>query len=177
MPNHITNNLYIKAESQEELEVILSTIKGEYEECGQTVETPIDFNKIYPEPANDPNYDWYHWRLENWGTKWNAYDASVVSVNGNCATITFLTAWSTPAQAMIHLSNMFPKAEFEVEYADEDFSYNCGTYKLIGGDAVDAKRFEGGSTEAARFACEVLGYCEDDIVFNEDGSWNWADED
>src|SRR5690606_21345130 len=40
--------------------------------------------------------DWYEWRLENWGTKWNAYSQSLERESDLSATLRFDTAWSPP---------------------------------------------------------------------------------
>jgi len=94
--------------------------------------------------------DWYSWHLANWGTKWNACD---VYVNDNF--ISFNTAWSTPFDLMVKLSEKYPKATFEVEYADEDFGHNVGKYTLINGEEVDVFLPKGGSREALELAMEI----------------------
>lgn len=65
--------------------------------------------------------NWYDWAIRNWGTKWGAYD--ITDWEGD--TITFFTAWSVPEPVYEELSNLFPKAEFEVKYADEGGGW-CG---------------------------------------------------
>lgn len=176
MPNHVSNCLYIKAETAEKINNILEAIKGIVDEDGEEVTSPIDFNSILPEPCSNPDdYDWYHWRLNNWGTKWNAYWADVSYVNeeeGN-SLITFSTAWSTCKPVIHALSEKFLDVEFTVEYADEDFSYNCGRYTYEDGFLIEEYHPEGGSIEAAKFAAEILGYSEDDFIFREDGTWDW----
>lgn len=98
--------------------------------------------------------DWYGWHLANWGTKWNACDV-YVSDSGDL--ISFNTAWSTPFELMVKLSEKYPKATFEVEYADEDFGHNVGRYTLRNGEEIDSFLPEGGSQEALALAIEIQG--------------------
>lgn len=60
-----------------------------------------------PEPGNaqsDPQYDWYSWRVRNWGTKWNVTedDWSVISETSagdrKVVRLSLLTAWSPPIE-------------------------------------------------------------------------------
>jgi hypothetical protein len=97
--------------------------------------------------------NWYDWQTRNWGTKWNAYEQ--ISLDEN--TIEFDTAWSTPLQAMVHLSKKYPQVEFQVEYADEDFGYNVGTYLLINGVIESQNIPDGGTLEAIEMAMDIKG--------------------
>ena len=39
---------------------------------------------------------WYDWRLQNWDTKWDAYDVVVTDIDPEQLEIEFNTAWSPP---------------------------------------------------------------------------------
>ena len=39
---------------------------------------------------------WYDWRVQNWDTKWDAYDVVVTDDDPECTEIEFNTAWSPP---------------------------------------------------------------------------------
>lgn len=94
--------------------------------------------------------DWYGWQTDNWSTKWNAYDQT--ELDEDC--IEFQTAWSTPFELMIKLSELFPEVTFEVKYADEDFGYNVGEYTLLNGE-VEENVPDGGSDEAYLMAMDI----------------------
>ena len=96
--------------------------------------------------------DWYSWKLNEWGTKWNS---SEVCWNDSSDHVSFSTAWSTPFPIFEKLSKKYPEARFEVEYSDEDFGYNVGTYTLVGGVEVEVNVPEGGSREAIELAMVV----------------------
>lgn len=77
----------------------------------------FDFNRIIPEPQSieecddkylkytkeeqmeedvfDNVYNWYDWRVDHWGTKWNSYENSIHQYN-NILYIRYLTAWEHP---------------------------------------------------------------------------------
>lgn len=97
--------------------------------------------------------NWYDWQTRNWGTKWNAYE----QVEHEANEIEFDTAWSTPLQAMVHLSKKYPQVQFEVRYADEDFGYNVGEYLLINGSIENQNIPDGGTVEALELAMEIKG--------------------
>ena len=98
--------------------------------------------------------DWYDWQVNNWGTKWNPSEVYWGETNDF---VSFNTAWSTPFPILLKLSKKFPKAKFIIEYADEDFGYNVGTYTLIGGIETECIIPEGGSREAYEMAIDIQG--------------------
>lgn len=105
--------------------------------------------------------NWYDWAIENWGTKWGAYDGTRLD-DDMCE---FLSAWNTPFPAIMKLSEKYPDLVFTVKYADEDFGYNLGEYTIIDGNVVNEYSPEGGSTEALKLAMEITG---DDYVVDAD---------
>lgn len=108
-------------------------------------------------------FDWYDWRIANWGTKWNAYEISTGDNDEAIYNIEFKTAWSMPYEVYIALSNMFPDITFEVEYADEDWGYNCGRVVFLNGEGE--YEFSGaGSKEDVKFACELWGYDYEEYI-------------
>jgi hypothetical protein len=95
--------------------------------------------------------DWYGWQVENWGTKWNAYDIFL----HKDGTIKFETAWSTPDRLIAKLSLKYPEAVFNVRFADEDFGHNVGEYAYKNGDLVHRDHPKGGSPRALMMAAEI----------------------
>ena len=47
--------------------------------------------------------NWYDWSLKNWGTKWNAYDASVEVDTKDTLEVDFSTAWSAPIPIFLEI--------------------------------------------------------------------------
>ena len=97
--------------------------------------------------------DWYSWSCANWGTKWNAYSQEDHGLN----VITFDTAWAAPFPVIEKLSEMFPKVEITMQFAEEDFGYNCGEIIFLGGNSIKEDIPEGGSVEAIMMAGKIQG--------------------
>ncbi len=51
--------------------------------------------------TGQPDDRWYDWRLQNWDTKWDAYDVVVTDDDIEQVEIEFNTAWSPP-EAICH---------------------------------------------------------------------------
>ena len=236
MPNHITNKLYVTANSAEELTDFLKSIGTE--------ESVIDFNKIVPMPQdlkgteessttdmsiayylqqtnqeeflnkvmrfsypiskfddkteeelaelykkgkkyvdNYKNYGsatWYRWCLNNWGTKWNAYDVSLwVNETEDGAVITFDTAWSGVPDLMKKLAKKFPNIYFEYKFADEDFANNTGYGDTDGYGNLYMSYPDAESDKAVELFIECKGYDNDDFYKDEYGNWHckeWEDD-
>lgn len=95
--------------------------------------------------------DWYNWQVENWGTKWNAYEQELTD-DGR---IIFQTAWSTPHLLIEKLSMKFPECVFTVKFADEDFGHNTGQYSFENGEEGETYIPQGGSVDAIKMAYQV----------------------
>ena len=52
-----------------------------------------------PEPQYNDTGDWYWWRVNNWGTKWDISTHSVDWVDDVTCVMVFDTAWSPPTTA------------------------------------------------------------------------------
>ena len=73
---------------------------------------------------------WYEWCIENWDSKWNAYNF-VPSSEPN--TIIFHTAWVCVLSVIMRLSEMYPDILFKYRWADESFGSNVGECMLMDG--------------------------------------------
>ena len=51
---------------------------------------------------------WYDWRVQNWDTKWDAYDVVVTDDDPDCTEIEFNTAWSPPEAICNELREQYP---------------------------------------------------------------------
>ena len=117
--------------------------------------------------------DWYEWQTVNWGTKWNAMESEEEGEQ-----IHFLTAWCTPINLIVHLSDKYPDAEFNVRYADEDFGHNVGEYSLKNGEFVYENIPTGGTSEAYLMAGEISDptyiACRIEEMEEEDSREKWG---
>lgn len=149
MPNHVTHKFTIEGTEED--------IKKFIDECFDK-EGQFDFNILIPMPEILKNTisgntsemqteeykvkekealdttghnNWYNWRLEHWGTKWNAYSTHYEN-HGKIIQLEFDTAWSCPEPIFKALLENFPTLTFEGYALDEGFCF--GAVITIGED-------------------------------------------
>ena len=69
---------------------------------------------------------WYRWKVENWGTKWGAYETEVLQYDADerypdsCYfDVKFQTAWAPPMPIYRKLHEMFPSVTINAYWSDE----------------------------------------------------------
>ena len=159
MPNHVANAIDIK-ESVSKIREILNTVKGKTEEDKERL---FSFESIIPMPSDisrgNLNYgdqkksngrNWYDWSIDNWRTKWNAYDVeifhnippqSVEFIKEDFIVylrIKFTTAWSTPDPIIKKFSEMFPDVLITHTCVEED-NQQFGIWEILNGEEVSSK--------------------------------------
>ncbi len=109
---------------------------------------------------------WYGWCNEFWGTKWNAYENEQIDRD----TIMFKTAWAAPEKVIAQLARMYPDAEIEHWWADEDMGYNTGHTKYNGGEVEDVDYYDDCSNQA--YETYILCWGESECLYqDEKGIW------
>ena len=68
----------------------------------------------FPDGKNDDR--WYHWCIENWGTKWEPDMLGLDVSDYDSLEITFNTAWSPPEGVVEKLREKFPELSFQCFY-------------------------------------------------------------
>ena len=81
-------------------------VEGMFNKRGEVGELPVaddtNFGRTYTFKSTNRGDDrWYDWRLQNWDTKWDAYDVNIVDDDPENMEIEFNTAWSPP-EAICH---------------------------------------------------------------------------
>lgn len=144
-----------------------SALKAQEAEAVKMLTAKItDFNMVIPQPVNietggcsgkhEPGIIcWRDWSIKNWGTKWNGYQPEIEHNEDGTAQLRFETAWSHPVPVIEALSTMFPEAEIQVSYADEDLGYNLGKYEILNGARTELLEIEEGSNGANDFAAQL----------------------
>ena len=74
--------------------------RGEVGELPVPVENDFGISHRF-KSTGKPDDRWYDWRLQNWDTKWDAYDVVVTDDDPENVEIEFYTAWSPP-EAICH---------------------------------------------------------------------------
>ena len=105
--------------------------------------------KVEPIPYPEGATDWYEWSINNWGTKWNAYDHEL---SEDDTVVRFDTAWAHPYPVITKLSEMYPDVLLAVIYADEDLGSNFGAYAMQNGVMSEMPTPEEGTPEARDLA-------------------------
>lgn len=62
---------------------------------------------------------WYYWNTRNWGTKWDACEADVLSRSESEIVYSFSTAWAPPTPVFYAMVQQFPELSFELRYNEE----------------------------------------------------------
>ena len=100
MPNHVYNTLFStgKPITMEKLHNASKELNG-----GLAM-------LLMPRPQEEEN-NWYHWNLDNWGTKWGCYDQDI---EGDM--MRFTTAWGTISDELLdRIAKHFPNFVFDYE--------------------------------------------------------------
>jgi hypothetical protein len=108
----------------------------------QTDEQPLSFETLAPTPSELLKKGWYEWRIEHWGTKWDAEFEDVTEplrVRRTRATYVFLTAWAPPVEWLQPASEVFPELTFRLDYVDQDGGYS-GAQEVRNGEVLQESR-------------------------------------
>lgn len=98
MPNWVNNYLTVEKELAENY--ILNK------------NNEVDFEILCPMPKEEEE-NWYDWRCDNWGTKWNASNTYVEDLGDGRVRIEFDTPWVSPWAWLTALRNI---KDFDVDY-------------------------------------------------------------
>ena len=115
---------------KEEIECRFNTYyngENRFKECIRLAKIALDNIKKYGYK------NWYDWNRDKWGTKWDACEPYVNAMTDEIF-LSFMTAWSTPEPIFRKLAEQYPDLLIEIEYADEDLGYNCGSYSYADGE-------------------------------------------
>lgn len=143
MPNHVFNTMTVTG-SPEEIQRFRDTAKSTYinqfydwsetsnERVLVTNEVTSEFSFRGFVPTPTENYEdyfdengklvqnWWRWNVDNWGTKWDAYDVYIdEGTEPTRFSVSFTTAWSQPDPVFRAMFTQFPELSFSVRYEEE----------------------------------------------------------
>lgn len=132
MPNHCENHTEIFGPKSEVQSIYDSMFSKE--DIG---ELKFAISNLLPRPFNSATeeaFDWYHWSIENWGTKWGDYDHFYLptkvdmktNVNGNFGfiEIKYQTAWSPfHEEFWSKVSERYPNSLFKTTYFEQGMDF------------------------------------------------------
>lgn len=132
--------------------------------------------KVYNNIKKYGHSDWYDWRIENWGAKWNASDTTFNECGEDECELWFATPWDAVPKIVETLSAKYPELEIEYQFAEEQVGHYVGEYAFKGGENVHEYFFEDYSKEAFERAFDLLGE-EDYYRFNpEKGTYEYIED-
>ena len=95
--------------TQEEITIHLDAFFPDYRIVADQTKARID---TYGFPG------WYQWRLAKWGTKWDAYECTVIT-NEPCDLLyEFTSAWTPPGLWLAHIVKDFPDLYFKLTFEE-----------------------------------------------------------
>ena len=115
MPNWCMNDLRISGDTEEILRFIEDN-KTDGEFC---------FKTLFPEPEYANPEDWYEWRVQNWGTKWDVDgNVDVSKIDDNLYRLYFTTAWSPPIHWFETVIKNYPALKFELNAGEPGMGWH-----------------------------------------------------
>lgn len=127
MPNWCECMLTIKGKTEE-----LEKIK-EFAKDGKRV---LSFNKFIPYPDRFRiETGGYAWCVQNWGTKWDLSDDTIIVQTDKILSYQFDTAWSPPIPVVMEMSRQFPLLSFTLTYDEPGMCFK-GKYKVKAGKVL-----------------------------------------
>jgi len=113
MPNHTDNRVILSHADSQKIDDIYNVMNTDDASLLQHI---IPMNEALLDGG-----DWYEWRLDNWGTKWDIYETHCTRIDANTLSMTFYTAWSPPIPIFDKLTDM--GYEINARYLDEGWMY------------------------------------------------------
>tara|TARA_R100000234_G_scaffold23785_1_gene13616 strand:+ start:975 stop:1463 length:489 start_codon:yes stop_codon:yes gene_type:complete len=149
MPNHTTNEVEISGNKKTIAKVVkLMTTKhegSEFEDVtfskiipspdwdttpNENGELPTEVEEIKNKegdvvmsvkrfPCGKTDDRWYRWNIDNWGTKWDAYNTDIHDY-GSSVVMSFQTAWAPPENVAKELRRRFNSIDIQWMYNQEE---------------------------------------------------------
>lgn len=117
--------------------------------------------------------DWYDWRIQNWGTKWNA---NATSISKDKKTIFFDTAWSPPVNVIEEFSKMHPSIKIVHTYAEEQPGIYAGKHVYKDGEPYSREDYKENSKESFDTYFDLWGRIDVYAYDEEKGTYVYVDD-
>jgi len=143
MPNWCENELTVSGDE--------ATVQ-KFKKRVKAKDTALSLAKLFPEPDYSkvkvkPTFpsitkevrkgqEWWDWRIQNWGTKWDV-EAELVDDWGNGLAYQFDSAWSPPTKWLETISAKWPDLTFKLKYDEPGMGF-AGVAVATAGKIQDA---------------------------------------
>lgn len=173
MANHVQNRLTVTLDalghesSIDSFRRHAAKVNPEYREHPSELSF---WNFKRPDPAAMETYNdssvgardgWYNWNNKNWGTKWDAWDVSVIQggVGRKLRLVyDFTTANATPLLVLEAMMALFPYLNFELRWQDEGGP--GGVITSVNGIWSETDRFNGATSHTEATESRRLVKCD-----------------
>lgn len=126
-------------------------------------EDPALLAWMVPEPRYEGDQDWYTWRVNNWGTKWDISDVYFEhQPDEDRIEFSFSTAWGPCVEAFLTWAQRDGRVQFSLDYWEPGMAFAgrvAWDGEYLTDDHRDSQTDPAGYRELAE---EVFGYVEDD---------------
>lgn len=159
MPNWCTNDLHVSGDKEQLRDFVSKSIVNDDFTLSGTYPTPAELeNETAPSYYRGNEHDhesriafekrekelkdryghtnWYDWRIQNWGTKWDTSYASVYMNDDDEFGVSFESAWAPPCRWMRTVAKMYPLLTFKLSYMEEGMCF-CGVSTAKGDNFKD----------------------------------------
>lgn len=110
-------------------------------EINYTEEDIADGKKALYNLVHYGYFDWYDWSIDNWETKWNVYECTIIP---KTLSIYWTTAWSPTIKIAQEIAKSC-KYPVYYRYAEEQFTEYVGEY-LFNNDNVESYEYDASGT-------------------------------
>ena len=158
MPNWCSNTLVVTPKDNEKKSLV--ELKAFYIENKGNIDgeySDLVFNNGVPVPKNISGEQEFHFRIEYWGTKWEASDVDFQN-NGTELVYNFETAWAPPIPWVEKISKEYPNLVLSLEFEESGVGL-YGGIRAIDGDVEEWENDQPGDPDSeidAEEAYEVL---------------------
>ncbi len=164
MPNHTYHSMQISGDEKCLEDFVTKHFDNENFNFNSIIPMPVELEDT-TSPPKEPNPElvakhgadnWYDWKIKNWGTKWNAYECSLIT-DKESIEASFQTAWNTPMPIFEKLGKLYPELTFMLQIVDEG-GYFGGTVDIVKGDVIEDLTED----KWKEYATELLGWVDDE---------------
>tara|TARA_Y100000401_G_scaffold55907_1_gene44260 strand:+ start:13048 stop:13524 length:477 start_codon:yes stop_codon:yes gene_type:complete len=138
MPNWCVNELSVEGD-RKQISEFKEKAKGESSELSMNnfFPTPQEYLDKHKEEPRDMN--WYQWRLNNWGCKWDVV-AEIIHKTNHVAIYSFDSPWGPPVEFVQKVSSLFRKLIFRITF-DEPGCDFAGDITCKKGEIVNEEAY------------------------------------
>jgi hypothetical protein len=127
---HFTMNLLYPTPPELLEQTAPNTWRGEETDT----EGKLEFEKKIEELKQKYGHtDWYDWRVDKWGTKWDVASTYILDDEDEFLSIEYNTAWSPNMEWVRCVAKQFPELTFTLWFEEPGNSF-CGVYEVTDED-------------------------------------------